>query len=161
MSRYWLLLASLSVVIPFPAAGDDRPSSRLLHGICRTYAVSKTFTMTRYTNNDTEIAINGTCTFAVPAFQCGGYCETYAQPGKKPIEAANKIYILEFEERCKCCEAKTIEIRVPPNIFECQEDPTVKWDQEVVYETVQKDSKKEYCVCRTCRSSNVLDTTTD
>ena len=150
MLRYWVSLASLAVLVAFTLA--DGSPSRLLQRTCRAYPVSKTFTMTRYTTNDTGIARNGTCTFAVPSFQCAGLCETYAQTSTRGATKTDDIYTLKFEEKCRCCEALksgTQEIKVGPNTFECQEDGE-KWDKEVVYESVLS------CACRTCRGSAIL-----
>ena len=178
MLRCWLSSASLAVVITFTVAGGGR-ASKFIHGACRTYAVSKTFTMTRYitTNNtttndtitndtitndtttndtitnNTEVVSNGTCTIRVLAFQCGGFCETFAEISYRGAKFANGVYSVKFEEKCKCCDSRTIEMRVPPNTFDCLEDPTVKWNQEVVYHTAPNNAA---CVCQTCRGSNVL-----
>ena len=107
--------------------------------------------MPRYTTNDTEVASNDTCTFQVAAFQCGGFCETYAQATAGFMNAYG-VYELKFEERCKCCEALKsgiVEIRVPPNIFECQGNPGVKWDKEIVYKSVLPSQSS--CACGNCK----------
>ena len=157
MLRYGLSLASLATVVAFTeaaftvAAGG---SSKLVHGTCKPYRgyIVKTFTMARYTTNDTELASNDTCTVQVPTFQCGGFCETYAQATAGLMNAYG-VYELKFEESCKCCEAPKSEIReitVPPNTFKCQENPSVKWDKEIVYENVL------FCACHTCRGTRTL-----
>ena len=155
MLRCWLSLANLVSVVAFIVAGAGR-LSKLVHGICKPYPIVKTFTMPRYTTNDTEVASNDTCTIQIPAFQCGGFCETSAEPSFKGLTYANGVYEMKFEEKCKCCEALksgTIEIRVAPNTFECQGNPGVKWDKEIVYKSV---SARSSCTCRTCRGTRTL-----
>ena len=156
MLRYWLSLAILATVLLFTAAGGkDRPS-RLIHGTCRTYAITRTFTMTRSTSNDT-------CTFSLPAFQCGGFCDsesTYEQQKKKLKQDGDVYQLRDWDEKCRCCEpiaSGTVNITIPANTLDCEENPDLKWDEEIVYKSVKWfDEVESFCTCRTCRGSNRL-----
>ena len=148
MLRCWLSLAILATVLLFTAAGGkDRPS-RLIHGTCRAYAITRSFTMTRCTSNNT-------CIFSLPAFQCGGFCETFEQP--KRVDKKGDVFALQMDEKCRCCEpiaSGIINITIPANTLDCEKNPGVKWDEEVVYQSVKWDKEVErYCTCRICSQS--------
>ena len=153
MLRCWLSLAILATVLLFTAAGGKNKPSRLIHGTCRAYAITRSFTMTRSTSNDTS---NNTCTFSLPAFQCGGFCETFEQP--KRVDKKGDVFELQMDEKCRCCEpiaSGIFNVTIPANTLDCEENPGVKWDEEVVYRSVKGEAER-YCTCRNCRSSNIL-----
>ena len=149
MLRCWLSLAILATVLLLTAAGGKDRFDRLIHGTCRTYPVLRTFTMTRYTSKDMS---NNTCTFSLPSFQCGGFCESYEQT--KGVVKIGDVFEMQMDKKCRCCEpiaSGIINVTIPANTLDCEENPGVKWDEEVVYQSVKGVSR--YCTCRTCSSS--------
>ena len=156
MLRCWLSLTIIATVLLFTAADGKERLSRLIHGSCRAYAITRKYTMTRSTSNDTS---NNTCTFNIPAFQCGGFCETYEQP-KKVVQIGDVFELQQWERKCRCCEpigSAILNVTIPANhvLLTCEENPVMRWDEEVFYQSVKGEAEK-FCTCRTCRGSNTL-----
>ena len=150
MLRCWLSLAIIATVLFTAADGKDK-LSRSIHGTCRTYAITRSFTMTRSTSNDT-------CTFNLESFQCGGFCKTYEKP--KRVAKRGDVYELRLhKKKCRCCEpiaSEIINITIPANTLDCEENPGVKWDEEVVYLSMKGEADRG-CTCRACSYPVILD----
>ena len=138
----WILFAGLSAVVALIVAHEDR--SYL--GDCRAYPIMKSFTVDRITSNDS-------CTFSLPSFQCGGFCETKAEINSRGvIRQPNGMYELVPRANCKCCEPipSTMEEKtIPAGTLPC-EGSELRWDKKIIVHSIGN------CTCRKCRSSSVV-----
>lgn len=140
MSR-WLLFAGLAAVASLTAGRDPPPR---LYGDCRAYPVMKSFTANRITSNDS-------CTFRLPSFQCGGYCETTAEINSRGVDLKEDgMYELMPMADCKCCEP----IKPRKKVLRAGTIPCdgngLTWDKDFTLTIIKE------CTCRRCRPSSVL-----
>ena len=86
----WKVL-TFSWVVTLVIADNGSPKS---HG-CQLLPVFKTFPSKFYPND---------CSLTIPAFICGGFCESKADPGKAKQSKEHKdVWEIQFKEDCECC----------------------------------------------------------
>ena len=137
----WLSFASLAAIVVLTLAAKE---DRALFGDCRAYPIVKSFTMNRITSNDS-------CTFGLPTFQCGGFCETTAEltPRPRVVLHSDGMYELIPRVNCKCCEPVESTMKTvlfPAGTISC-EGSGLKWDKKLILHRIHD------CTCRKCRSS--------
>ena len=139
----WVPFACLAAIFILTTLGGAR-EDRALFGTCHQYPVNKTFIMRR-------LADNNSCTFKIPTFQCGGYCETETLFMKSELNEETGMYELVSKSNgCKCCEGVfTRRVPIPPNTLECEESKNIFYDGAI---SVLHDGIGG-CSCRRCRAS--------
>lgn len=137
MKMYTLIVIVTWLAILAISDGSDRVTAKTFG--CQLLPVVKKFRSQNYEH----------CTLTIPAFTCGGYCESSVEPFKVKKKKENDVYEITLKEDCSCCTPVTNRTYVPVIDewgLDCKDG--IARNESVTLQLVER------CSCTKCRSSN-------